>query len=120
MIGLGTSSGLMVVALASGIVLGSAASVAIAGESVYGGGPWSQFSGSLALSPILMTLGIVVSLGAKGAGFFAVLCSGAVCAIASPFVGIRRRFPRPQWLMFLGTFLWSLGNATAMEAMMAV
>lgn len=45
---------------------------------------------------------------------------GAMVAIASPFMGIRRRFPRPQWMMFAGTFLWSLGNATAMEAMMGV
>ena len=115
-----SAAGLLIAAMLSGWILGSAVSVTIAGESAYGVAWWSQFTHSLALSPVLMTIGMLVSLGTLGLGFFALLCAGMISVITSLFLGIRRRFPRPQWLMFVGTFFWSLGNATAMETMMGI
>lgn len=96
--------GSTVVAMTSGLIPESAASVFIARNSTYGGNWWSQFTGSLALSPILITIGMLVSLGVMGPGFFCVLC-----------LGVRRRLPQAQFLMLAGTFPWSLGNATSME-----
>ena len=110
----------MLAAWALGLVLGSATSVFICGESAYGGSPWSQLARSLVLSPVLMTIGTLVSLGEMGLGFFLLLLLGAFSSISALFIGISRRFPKPQWLMFAGTFLWSLGNATSMETMMGI
>ena len=105
---------LMVGASLAGLILGTWSSVLNMGESAYSMSKWSQFLGSLTLSPILMTLVLPLS------PFFPINCFGALICISSVFLGVKRRFPVPQWLMLCGSFLWSLGNATTMETIMGV
>jgi len=103
-----------------GTIFGSAVSLYICGESGYGSNYWEHFTSSVLLSPILMTVGLLVSLGVSGPLFFVMLMAGFATCIASIFMGVVKSCPKPQLAMFAGSFTWSLGNATALEAMMGV
>ncbi len=114
------SIGLMLVALLAGVALGSAASVFICGESVYATGYWNQFTGAFVLSPFLMSLGLWYAPLLLPWYLSPLLFVGLVICTITPCMGVRERYPLPQWLTFGGAFLWSLGNATVLEAMMGI